>query len=857
MTNKVVLVFPTLESRQHWMTERTFKRAGLDVGQFDSLIAADGGVLGKLNNGPWNFALLFGEQSLYDILQHHDILRWTNRRVPLPLSNRTVICVPCIEPQRLLARRYEDEEEGGRKKRGMRHPPRFTGVVIDCIKRTVQIPYEKPPAVNYLCDPSAARFHEWVDQFEREANTDTMLSWDIETPYKISEDDEDELEEERRKIEKTVLRISFAYKPYHAVSIPYLPEYRKEIDRLLAYKGIHVGWNALTFDEPIMEANGHQIGGTLWDGMDAFKLWQTDLDKGLEFVSGICTDQLPWKHLSDVDPALYSCIDADVALRNMQYILQKLQAVGLYERFVKEMRVIRILNEAGKRGDAVDNEFRLQLKAELEAELYTMLLEAQPLVKPQFHRRKLYKKLPKAADPTVWTTVTMPTTVTMCNQCGKLRVSVKHKCPDGHQWEKTKTVIQSEHFYKLQPFTAVTNLAELLTVLKDSGFNPCSAQQMIKYMRAHRHPVGTNHKTKQDTADVKHLQKLVKKYGTAHPIYKHTLKIRLLQKALSTYVNGLEPDEQGKIHTTYVNSPSTWRLGSRSINVQNLGKRNNNPYAKKARKIIIPSKDTMFVSADSSAIEAVFTGWFMQDQGYIDEARRGIHAGLCCRYLGWPLTPENREKVKKEQPALYDQMKTIVHGTGYGMGPYLMHMNDPEKFPTVKAAEQLQEFVFSQMSNLPKWHHQLRVTAKKNGYLDNPWDLRHYFYDVFTYQYDEETGELVLDDRGLPKVKLGKDGKRVIAFKPQSSAGMFMRDNMYLLGQTELRQYLPAVCSIHDGYTVEVPYHLKDTAVDILGTILTRPIAEMDNLQVGCEIEVSYKNFLETEKVKKIEIGVV
>ncbi len=856
--NKVCLIFPTAESRDHWNTQRTFKRAGLDNAEFTAFTTKDDAVLGKLNDGEFDFALVFGEQALYDVLGHSDITRWFNRRVPLRLQKRTVICVPCIEPMRLLARRYDEDEQEGRKKRGMRHPPRFTGAVVDCIKKTLQLPYVPPMKTDYLCDPSPIRFEQWVDEFEAACVHDDalMLSWDIETPYKINEDDEEEMEEKRREVEKIILRISFSYREGHAVSVPHTPEYKRGIQRLLGYKGIHITWNGIQFDVPVTEANGYSIAGLVWDGMDAFHLLQTDLDKGLEAVSGLATDLMPWKHLSDVDPALYSCIDSDAALRNVIWIFDRLRNNGLFDRFVREMEIIKFLNEAGKRGNKVDEQFRLELKAELEALLYDMLRSAQPLVDPKFHRRKMYVRLPKNTDPGEWQMVMLPKAVTMCNQCGKLRVSTKHKCPDGHEWEKTKTIIKSENFYRLDPFKAVTDLESLLTVLKVSGFNPCSSNQMLTYMKKNRHPVGTNFKTKNDTADVKHLQKLVKKYGGVHPIYSHTLKIRLLQKALSTYVNGLAPDQNGYMHCTYVNSPSTWRLGARNINVQNLGKRNGNPYAKKARKIIIPSLDHVLVNADSSAIEAVFVGKFMEDDEYILEARKGIHAGLCCNWLKIEPTAENRDKVKKEQPALYDQIKTVVHGTSFGMGPYMMHMNDPEKFPTTKVAEELQDFLFKRMPTLPKWHHQLRVTVKKNGYLTNPWGLRHYFYDVFTYAHDEDGKLIINEETGLPKVKLGKDGKRVIAFQPQSSAGMFMRDNIYLLAQTELRQYMPAVVSIHDGYCVDVPYHLKDTAADILGDILTRPIPELGGLQVGCEIEYSSKNFLDMEKIKKIEIGV-
>lgn len=835
------------------MTQRTFRRAGVELGDYKTICVQDSpGVLGELNNGTWQRAIVFGEDALYATLQRGEIQRWFNRQFKLDLKDRSVWIYPCLEPHLLLSRRAE-EDQRGRKARAIRNPPRFTGAVIRCIKRAVDGKLHPTLATKYLEDPNPLRFGDWGKEFFLRADIDrTILSWDIETPYKLSEDDEEEFEEELRKREKTILRISFSYAGGEAVSVPWLPEYMATIRRLLAYTGFHCGWNILGFDVPIVEANGVAVGGFVLDGMDGWHMLQSDLDKGIEPVSAYYSDILPWKHLSDTLPAFYSCVDADAGWRNTVGIIEDLKEHNLWQRFIKEMSIMNLLNEAGRRGNNIDNDFRLELKGELESKMFDLLKRAQGLVDEKFLRRKFYTRKPKDA-PGDWVEVALPKKVKVCDQCGK-KASIKHKCTiNQEQWQKKEITITAPHFYRTDLVERSQTLTELLDALSSSGFNPCSSDQMKTYMRAHKHPVGVNHKTKQDTADVKHIKKLLKPYGGKHPIYAHTLEIRLVQKALSTYVNGLEPDEHGRVHTSYVNSPSTWRLGSRNINVQNLGKRNDNPYAKKARKIIIPSKDRVLVNADSSAIEAVFVGKFMEDDNYIREARLGIHSGLCCQWAGIEPTEFNREKIKNDDPALYDRVKRVVHGTNYGMGAYMMHMNEPDKFPTIKSAQELQDFLFEKMPGLKKWHHQLRVFAQKNGYLDNPWGLRHYFYDVFTYNHDED-GKLIFDKDGLPKVKLGKDGKRVIAFKPQSSAGMFMRDNLHILGQTECREWMGATVSIHDGYCLDVPEAKVDVAVQILEEVLTRPIAEFGGLRVGCEIEVGEKNFLEMKKIKKVMV---
>jgi hypothetical protein len=356
-----------------------------------------------------------------------------------------------------------------------------------------------------------------------------------------------------------------------------------------------------------------------------------------------------------------------------------------------------------------------------------------------------------------------------------------------------------------------------------------------------------------DSADGKQLKKLAHKYGAKHPIYAHTCEIHKISKALSTYVFGMRPDKANRVHSTYVNAPWTWRLSSRNVNMQNQGKREDNPYAKKARKTIIASPGNVLVQADSSAIEAVFVGYFMNDKKYIELARQSIHAYVACHKLGWEFNPDTVKKVKREQGKLYESVKTVVHGTNFGMTPYLMYMNRPDLFPRMKDAKEMQQLLFDALPGLKQWHWEIRQFAQKNNYLLSPWGVKFYFYDVFSHKRDGERN-LLYDDKGDPLITLGKDGKRVVAALPQSSAGFFCRDNLVILGQTKARQWMGANVSVHDGYCLDVPTHEVDEAIEILCNVLTRPIPEMGGLQVGCEVEVG-PNWGEMTKVKTVGVS--
>jgi hypothetical protein len=243
----------------------------------------------------------------------------------------------------------------------------------------------------------------------------------------------------------------------------------------------------------------------------------------------------------------------------------------------------------------------------------------------------------------------------------------------------------------------------------------------------------------------------------------------------------------------------------------------------------------------------------MNDPDYIKLARASIHAYVACKRLGWEFTPENVKRVKREKSALYESVKTVVHGTSYGMTPYLMHMTRPDLFPTLRSAQETQAFLFNVLPGLPRWQWEVRQFAHKHNYLTNPWNMRHYFYDVFTYKRDPDTHAVLYGPDGEPLIKLGQDGKRAVAFLPQSSAGFFCRDNLVLLGRTKAAPWMGANISVHDGYCLDVPEDRVDEAVEILCEILTRPIPQMGGLQVGCEVEVG-TDWGSMTKVKTVTI---
>src|SRR5678815_165208 len=85
---------------------------------------------------------------------------------------------------------------------------------------------------SYLLDPSPERAWAWMEQYLKEGG---LLSFDIETPWSESEKDEEWTTESRVEDDPSynILRISFSYKPFEAISFPFEGRYKEIAKRLL------------------------------------------------------------------------------------------------------------------------------------------------------------------------------------------------------------------------------------------------------------------------------------------------------------------------------------------------------------------------------------------------------------------------------------------------------------------------------------------------------------------------------------------------------------------------------------------------------------------------------------------------
>ena len=490
-----------------------------------------------------------------------------------------------------------------------------------------------------------------------------------------------------------------------------------------------------------------------------------------------------------------------------------------------------VLWQMGKvHGVRVDNEARLELQHKLNRRVDHYKSWAARHAPMEIRPTKRYKNLPETDLPIESVPVRKPTKV--CSRCGAYPVTkAKHTAKKGGRGS-----IPLNPCYKAEILTRDECIDEYNVRLP---FNPLSTDQLKGYATYHNHALGLNKDTgERSVLNEDQLQKLVKHYGTDHPIYALVLKGRKVNTTKTRYVDAWIPDERGYIYGRYTHNPETFRLAQQEHNLMNVSHRGDVPYADDVRRCIIPSEGCVFVEADSSSIEAVMSGWFMGSQSYMEIARQGVHAYAACRELGLEWTAANKRLVKNSpmQALLYARKKRVTHGVSYGMGAKLLHEQYPEAFPSVKAAKAEITRFLQLLPDLAAWHTDLRKEAWRNGYLETPWGLRNYYYQVYT------------KDTRTKQFRPGEDANAVVAFKPQSSNALFQRENLALLGKSWAAPYMCAIGHIHDSQCLDVPEDKVDKAVELLKDIMTRPIKQMDGLTIDVEVKVG-RNWADMEPV--------
>ncbi len=107
------------------------------------------------------------------------------------------------------------------------------------------------------------------------------------------------------------------------------------IKKEMAVSGRPIIIHNTQFDVPLLEAEGVEFKGDLWDSMMAAVQVQPDLYKGLNSVASLLLDGERWKHRSEAEPERYNATDAMKERQLYEPLCRELDASGQRRLFEK------------------------------------------------------------------------------------------------------------------------------------------------------------------------------------------------------------------------------------------------------------------------------------------------------------------------------------------------------------------------------------------------------------------------------------------------------------------------------------------------------------------------------------------
>lgn len=717
-----------------------------------------------------------------------------------------------------------------------------------------------------VVDPAPEWFARWVDEILLLPAEEVWLAVDTETATKLHRK-QDEGELTARDAPGELLRINLAVREDQGVTVPALEPYLFHVKRLLAFPCLKGFWHE-KFDAQVLREAQLPVAGWRTDWMWAWHVLQSDVPRGLGFVSPFYIKAAAWKHLADTEPGVYGAQDGLRTRRLMSDIAADLQAQGQWNAF---WRHVTLLEEYAIRHS---EEVGLPLSKERLEEFHRKLQGIY-----QELRGKLQAAVPESVRPWYpkegWKTDPGPEKairvkvdeereeerlypvvkrqvegyVNLCLACRAEGVHKKHRCSN-------KALVPQ--------VIAQKQLVDRWYVRPE--FNPRSHLQLLALFAAWKIKPGKNRQTGRPSVDRLTVEE---RYKSAKVLAQKEwlldlLDFRLVDKVDGTYVRGtlkrLVWSEHGdwRVHPTVTHKPSTLRTSYTNPNLQNLKADRGGREAIEAgfRDCIVAAPGCSFLCPDFAGIEAVITGWLAGDPTYIRLGKLGVHAYAVAKKLGVEveLNRLDREvaaelrQYKDGHPELYDPLKRTIHGGNYGLTPYGMHDRFPTIFPTLKKAQEFYDFINRLFPKVAKWRQDVQALAARQSFLGgngaHPWGYKHWFWNVYSYRRITPQTAVWRERRGYPWKKIGEvfyaidqgdDAKRSIAFGPQSIAAGVIKEAALELFTPGGENYIgdafhgrtPLRAIVHDDLWLEVPDDRLEEVKAKVWRVMTRPVPEL------------------------------
>ena len=288
------------------------------------------------------------------------------------------------------------------------------------------------------------------------------------------------------------------------------------------------------------------------------------------------------------------------------------------------------------------------------------------------------------------------------------------------------------------------------------------------------------------------IAKTQKSYSTAvselekiyreHPVIKHILEFRQLEKLRNTYLETLPKlvDKNNRVHTTYAQDTSTGRLSSKEPNLQNIPIRSE--IGAEIRKAFIAPKGFRLISADYSQIELRVIASLAHDVRMIRIFNKGedIHTAVAASVNGVKLKDVTKEMRR--------QAKTINFGIIYGVSAYGLAARTNM---TIHQATHYIHKYFELHPEIKQYMDDTSAFAKEHGYVETLFGRRRYIPEIRSK---------------IPAVRSGA-ARAAINMPVQGTAADLLKAAMINISK-ELPKVSPKsqmLLQVHDELVLEVP----------------------------------------------------
>lgn len=399
---------------------------------------------------------------------------------------------------------------------------------------------------------------------------------------------------------------------------------------------------------------------------------------------------------------------------------------------------------------------------------------------------------------------------------------------------------------------AVEEVRDVETYIRLLPWVP-SNKQMSAYLALHKHePVmakGEAGRQGSITFNEEAMKVLMRRYPE-DPLYPRIVDLRELETLASRYAGwwgkgeriegGVAVDRYGYAHPTFLHNPSTLRLACQAPNMQNIPRPSKlNPWPGRVKGMFIAPPGELLFEVDYSAIEGVLVGYFARSARYIRLAKMGVHDYLNAHILhqtgkisasdipSLSLSDSDLKKalkaLKVAWPEEREVAKRVVHSSNYGMTPRRLWELYPKEFPTLRAANHLQNIYFEVCPEVREWQRQSIEVADNGASMRNPYGYVHYFFNVKEwFKHD-----------GKWDWRWGDDAKAVLAFQPQSTAAAIIKEAMLRIRAKGLDYYLRL--QVHDSLVGSAPRESVHWVREQIMAIMMEPITFLPLSVVGQE----------------------